>query len=265
MTDSNSPDGVMRDHAASAPAAGATAGRDKRPRDPELWIHKPIDKYRKPRHALEYRPDAAFFELADAVVQSGRTLLGYDRLYVFWQAIRNVSDMSGAVAEVGSFRGGSAYFIASSFKSLSGSEAEIHIFDTFEGHPADKITDSDPFHKAGQFDGTSYDDVRQYLSPFADLHVHKGEVSTSLPGLPDRSFRLVHIDTDLYQPTLECLAYFGQRLIAGGVCIIDDYASKKCPGVPKAVAEYLGAHGDFHAWDMRTEQLMLVKRESPAA
>ena len=181
MTDSNSPDGVMRDHAASAPAAGATAGRDKRPRDPDLWIHKPIDKYRKPRHSLEYRPDAAFFELADAVVQSGRTLLGYDRLYVFWQAIRNVSDMSGAVAEVGSFRGGSAYFIASSFKSLSGSEAEIHIFDTFEGHPEGAVSEDDPFQSVGQFARTSMERVEKLLSAFPDVQVHKGDISALLP------------------------------------------------------------------------------------
>jgi O-methyltransferase len=234
--------------------------REKRPRDPAQWIHRPMEKYRKGNRALAHRPDPAFFALADPVVQSGRTLLGYDRLYVFWQAIRNVCDLSGAVAEIGSYRGGSAYFIAAAFRAIAAGEPDIHIFDTFEGHPSNTITDEDPFHTPGRFGDTSYEEVKSYLSAFARLQVHKSEVSASLPHLPEQRYRLVHIDTDLYRPTLDCLAYFGSRLTSGGVVIVDDYAASKCPGVPKAVAEYLERTDGFHAWDMRTEQLMLVKR-----
>ena len=233
---------------------------ERRQRDPETWIHRPMEQYRKGKNALGHRPNNAFFAVADPVVQSKRTLLGYDRLYVVWQAIHNVGDLPGAVAEIGSYRGGSAYFIASTFKAITGREADIHIFDTFEGHPGQKITDSDTYHKAGQFSATSYEDVTSYLSGFARLQVHKGEVSTLLPHLPESTYRLLHIDTDLYQPTIDCLEYFGPRLTSGGVVIIDDYASKKCPGVPKAVVEYLARTDSFHAWDMRTEQLMLLKR-----
>jgi len=234
--------------------------KDRRPRDPELWVHRRMEKYRKGKYALEFRPGPAFFELADPVVESKRTLLGYDRLYVFWQAIRNIASLTGAAAEIGSFRGGSAYFIASAFVAITGEEVPFHVFDTFEGHPGQAITEHDPFHTAGQFNNTSYDDVREYLSRFQRLEIHKGDVSASLPHLKDEVYRLVHIDTDLYQPTIACLEYFTPRLSTGGVVVIDDYASQKCPGVPKAVFEYMERTDAFDAWDMRTEQLMLVKR-----
>lgn len=234
--------------------------KDKRAREPERWMYRPLQKYRRPKFALEFRPGAAFFELADEVVVPRRTLLGYDRLYVFWQAIRNVALVPGAAAEVGSYRGGSAFFIASAFMSMTGEEAALHVFDTFEGHPAQAISEHDPFHTAGQFSGTAYDDVRDYLSRFARLQIHKGDVSASLPGLTESSFRLVHIDTDLYQPTLTCLQHFVPRMAPGGVIVIDDYASTKCPGVPKAVSEYLEDREDLQVWDLRTEQLVLVKR-----
>lgn len=219
-----------------------------------------MEKYRKGKRPLAFRPDARFFELADPVVNTKRTLLGYDRLYTFWQAIGNVRDLDGAVAEVGSFRGGSAHFLASAFAALAGAEAEVHVFDTFEGHPEGKITEHDPFHKPGQFADTSVEDVREYLSPFRLLHIHKGEVSASLPRLEERTWRLVHIDTDLYEPTLDCLKYFGPRMVSGGAIVVDDYAAGKCPGVPKAVLEYLDGTDRFHVWDMRTEQVMLVRR-----
>lgn len=238
--------------------SAVTPTKVKRPRDPEQWIHRPMERYRKGRHGLEFRPSAEFFELADAAVANKRTLLGYDRLYVFWQAIGNLAHVQGAAAEIGSYRGGSAFFIASAFRHVVGEEVPMHVFDTFEGHPEQAITENDPFHEAGQFNATSYDDVRDYLSPFTRLEVHKGDVSSALPHLPESKYRLVHIDTDLYQPTVACLDYFGDRMSPGGVIVIDDYASRKCPGVPKAVSEYMDRTDRFQTWDLRTEQLILI-------
>jgi hypothetical protein len=70
----------------------------------------------------------------------------------------------------------------------------------------------------------------------------------------------VHLDTDLYRPTKACLEYFGSRLVSGGVAIVDDYEAPKCSGVAEAAMEYLSANDGFHVWDVRTEQLVLVKR-----
>ena len=234
--------------------------REKRPRDPGKWIHRSIEKYRRDEDPLAFRPNAAFFALADPVVQSKRTLLGYDRLYVFWQAIQNLEGVPGAVAEIGTFRGGSAYFIASAFVAVTGAEVPLHVFDTFEGHPQRSISEHDKFHKPGRFGHTSYEKVRDFLSPFAQVQIHRGDVIESLPLVPESPYRLVHLDTDLYQPTRVCLDYFGRLLSPGGVIVIDDFASRKCPGVPKALGEYLRETDGFQVWDLRTEQVVLVKR-----
>jgi len=236
----------------------AKTHQEKRPRDPEQWTRGPIQRPRKRR--LEFRPTPEFFDLADPVVTARHTLLGYDRLYVFWQAIRNVVGVAGHAAEIGTYRGGSAFFIASAFVSLAGDEVPMHVFDTFEGHPQQAITEHDHFQTAGTFRGTNLDDVKALLSPFQQLQIHKGDVIASLPQVAEATYRFVHIDTDLYQPTIACLDYFGARLSPGGVMVIDDYGSKRCPGVPKAVLEYLDRSDAFQVWDMRTEQLMLVKR-----
>jgi hypothetical protein len=232
----------------------------RRVRDPEQWGERPTEKWRKNKLGLEFRPAAAFFALADPIAQSGRTLLGYDRLYVFWQAVHNLVTVPGAAAEVGSFRGGTAHFIASAFLEAVGEEVPMHIFDTFEGHPAAAIGEHDPFHLPGQFGNTNYEKVLAYLAPFHRLQVHKGDVLDTLPHLEETTYRLVHVDTDLYRPTMACLEYFGARMSPGGVIVVDDYASPKCAGVPKAVSEYLAETDRFQVWDMRTEQLVLVKR-----
>jgi macrocin-O-methyltransferase TylF-like protien len=241
-----------------SPSAKETPQRkNRRPRNPEEWIRP---KAKKPEHALEFRPGAAFFALADRVVTTRRTLLGYDRLYVFWQAVRNVVRVPGSAAEIGSYRGGSAYFIASAFVSMTGEEVPLHVFDTFAGHPEQAITDHDQFQTAGQFGGTSVESVREYLSGFRRLQIHQGDVLQTLPDLEDDAYRLVHIDTDLYRPTRACLEYFTSRMSTHGVIVVDDYGSQKCPGVPNAVREHLARSNEFDVWDMGTEQLMLVKR-----
>ena len=209
---------------------------------------------------MEFRPDAAFFVLADEVVGAGRTLLGYDRLYGLWQAIRNVSHVAGAAAEIGSYRGGSAFFIAAALEAVAGEEVPFQVFDTFEGHPSAALSARDSFHRAGQFSETSFDEVKAYLSRFARVRIHPGDVLTVLPSLNDWPYRLVHLDTDLYEPTKACLEHFGLRLSPGGVIVLDDYSSEKCPGVRAALVEYLKQHDDYQMWDVRTEQLVLTRR-----
>lgn len=201
--------------------------------------------------------DEKFLDLATPIVQSRRTLLNYDRLYVFWQAIQNVSKLGGVAAEVGSYKGGSAHFIASVFREITGEEQQVHVFDTFEGHP-DKITNADSYHEIGMFSDTSFEDVKEYLSGFSGVQLHKGEFSKSAESLEEHEYSLVHVDVDIYQSTLDCLRYFAPRLLSGGIFIIDDYYSEKCPGVRQAVAEFLEETDRFETWDMRTQQLMMT-------
>lgn len=236
---------------------GPVPTKNRLERDPERWFVRPMTKERK--RDFDFKPNQAFFRIADPVMEAKRTLVGYDRLYGLWQAAKNVTDVPGAAAEIGTFQGGSAYFLASALASLTGNEVPMYVVDTFEGHPEQAITDKDPFQAPGQFATTSYDDVRSYLAAFSRLQVHKGDAVALLPQLPETAYRLVHIDTDLYQPTLVCLNYFGARLSARGIMVVDDYGQKKCPGVSQAVSEYLERTQGFSGFDVRTEQVLLVK------
>ena len=133
-----------------------------------------------------------------------------------------------------------------------------HVFDTFEGHLGG--LDHQDGNHAPPIRRTSFDEVTTYLSDSL-ARIHRGDVLLTLPDLDEPSFRLVHIDTDLYLPTKTCLEYFGARLQPGAVVVLDDYSSEKCPGVRAALVEYLERHDDdYHVWDVRTEQLMLVRR-----
>ena len=90
-----------------------------------------------------------FGDLAQEVISHGRTYLYYDRLYYLYQAIGDVSHLLGArpnLAEVGVYKGGGTYFIASVVARLFRGKPLIHAFDTFAGHPDDIEPELDGRH-----------------------------------------------------------------------------------------------------------------------
>lgn len=218
----------------------------------------------RPSRASEKRlvGDEQFLALTSEVRAHGRTMLSHKRLWILWQCVGNAVPLDGAVAEVGSFRGGSAYFLAASFAARLGREVPFEVIDTFAGHPQDRLSERDsPVHRDGdKFTDTSYESVVEYLAGFGELTVHQGEFSAVARDLPERTYRLVHVDVDLYVPALDCLRYFGPRLAANGILVLDDFGAPACPGIRKAAEEYLSTEAGFQVWDPMTRQLVLVRR-----
>lgn len=58
----------------------------------------------------------------------------------------------------------------------------------------------------------------------------------------DDKFAFVRIDVDLYTPTKAGIEWFEDRLLPGGIVIIDDYYRESYSGVKAAVDEYMSAH-----------------------
>jgi len=209
--------------------------------------------------AFDASIDEAFLDSAEPLVKSRRTMLGYDRLYTLWQAARNAAPLGLPVVEVGSFRGGSAALLAEALRSVPGGPREVHVVDTFEGHIDATFSAHDSEDHRGKFRDTNYEDVRAFLAVYPGVQVHQGDASAVIAGWPERRYALVHLDVDLYGPTLDCLDYFGPRLTPGGVFVMDDYESPTCPGVSVAVQEYIARVPGFQTWRLQDEQMLLIK------
>jgi hypothetical protein len=120
----------------------------------------------------------------------------------------------------------------------AGVNRKIHLFDSFEGL-------SKPGEKDGTFwstGGLSADEskARQNLAGFSNAAFYRGWIPERFPEVGDRSFALVHIDVDLYQPTLDSLAFFYPRMVKGGLIICDDYGFTTCPGAREAMDSFFG-------------------------
>jgi O-methyltransferase len=200
-------------------------------------------------------------QFAAAVAAVGkRTKLDQDRLWVLWQAARNGAPLELPILETGSYRGGSAWFLARAVQEQLGHELPLDAIDTFAGRPAEAITAGDhEYHAAGRFGEVDYERVRQYLSEFALATVHRGEFSVVAPSLVHNRYGLAHLDMDLYKPTREALVFCAARMPAGAVIVVDAYGSPKCPGIQRAVEAFVAAELGFQRWHPHTEQAVPVR------
>ena len=215
----------------------------------------------RPAETKVKTPDRDFRRLAKRIAADGRTLLGSDRLFMLWQSARNAAPLGLPAAEIGSFRGGSARFIAEALRAAAGGEPELHVVDTFAGHPGASLSEHDgEVHQPGMFGETDVEQVRAYLADLPGVRVHQGAFPAVAGELPDGAYGFVHLDTDLYDPMLAGLEFFGPRVPVGGVVVLDDFDARKCPGVRLAAEEWLGRHPhEFHQLVPLTEQLVLMR------
>lgn len=139
----------------------------------------------------------------------------------------------GNIAELGVYRGGITKFMASCFP-----ERTVYAFDTFEGMPGEMIGGKDHLGiKAKMFNDVV--DVFEYLND-PNIEIKKGMFPSTITGLEDETFALVHLDADLYESTLAGLEFFWPKMAEGGVIIFDDFVFSDTPGVIRAFHEYFG-------------------------
>jgi len=203
-------------------------------------------------HAIE--TDGNFWKLYAEGLRDGVTVQPLEDFFNLYQFVQRTQNLEGALAEVGVYRGGSARLIA----SLKGNKA-LHLFDTFTGLP--EVRAGVDRHKAGDFDDTSLEAVKQYLSAFSNVFFHPGffpDSAQELAKTPVR-FSLVHLDVDIYESTKAGLQFFYPRIVKGAVILSHDYRSRQCPGVKQAFDEFFADKPEM-VIELWKTQCMIVKQ-----
>lgn len=157
------------------------------------------------------------------------SIISIDRLTVIKKICDRVMDLHGSIAEFGVYQGGSAKLISDSLP-----DKFLHLFDTFTGIPLKGTSD---VHEVGDFSDTSIHAVRKLIG-HRNTWYHVGLFPAGYTGAGE-IFCLVHLDCDQYQSMKEGLEFFYPKMCQGGIIIIDDYRWYKCPGVNKAVDEFI--------------------------
>ncbi len=152
------------------------------------------------------------------------------------QLLRLTAAVPGDTAECGVYLGcGSELILQSSQRT---SHAREHfVFDSFEGLSAPSGQDGSYWsaHDLAVDEQT----VRRNLAGFEGVTFCRGWIPARFDEVRERRFSFVHVDVDLYGPTLASIQFFYDRLNPGGLFVCDDYGFLTCPGATQAVDEHL--------------------------
>lgn len=161
------------------------------------------------------------------------TAVDDDRQRLIHSLVISTAHLIQPMAEVGVYKGGTSYLIANTDPNRL-----LFACDSFEGLP--KPTNNDTFHKQGDFKDTDYETVKAKLN-YPQVIVRKGFFPDSVihSDMFLMKFSFVHIDVDLYESTFSCLMFFYDKMVKDGIIVIDDYEMISCPGVKKAVDEFM--------------------------
>jgi O-methyltransferase len=190
-------------------------------------------KFRFTEYGQVWRDDKAFEEYY--VGFEGNNSHSIDRKYTVNQFLQLIKNVPGDTAECGSYKGATSYLICQSAVE-QGQSRTHHIFDSFEGL-SKPIKEDGTYWKQGDLT-TSEETCRQNLSAFDFVKYYRGWIPNRFAEVKEHTFSFVHIDVDLYQPTLDSIAFFYERLNKGGIIICDDYGFHSCQGAKKAMDEF---------------------------
>jgi O-methyltransferase len=160
------------------------------------------------------------------------------RLYNLWFQVEQLkkNSIGGAFAELGVHKGETARAI-----HHMDQDRIFYLFDTFEGFSKKDLAQekqSDDRFTTEMFADTSMDKVQRYIGEHVNIRYKPGFFPETTAGLETEKFALVHVDADLYAPTIEALKFFYPRLSNGGVIIVHDY-NHNWDGIPKAIHEFM--------------------------
>jgi len=147
------------------------------------------------------------------------------------------------IVEYGTFKGGSALFMAILLKELY-PRAHVWGLDTFEGMP--EGTSALDLPPPDDFADTNLDGLRLTADSLGldNVTFVKGLIQETAPGVYDEAgaIALAHIDVVLYDAVVYAQGSVWERMTQGGYIVYDDATEPTCPGATRAVEEMITTH-----------------------
>lgn len=182
------------------------------------------------------------------------------RQLAHYELFKLTVDLPGHYAEFGVYFGKSFFSWHKFLEVLTPTATHKKVigFDSFSGFPSLASEDGEQDDKIQkQTGGLSSEGFLEEFRALLKLHnedgiiptdrgsIVQGDILETLPTWlnenPEARFCLLNLDVDLYEPTRVILEGCWDRLVPGGVLILDEYATSKWPGETLAWDEFARA------------------------
>ena len=192
--------------------------------------------------------------------------LVFTKMIQQYEIYRTVMERPGHIVELGVYHGESFFNWARFMEmhNIGDRQTKVIGFDTFSGFPSVSDKDKTAVNQGeegqyavreGGFNAgeRAHQRVRKLMEIFENDHfvpqrprmeLIKGDIAETVPkyvaDTPGLRISLLHLDCDLYEPTLVGLKHLYPLVVSGGVVILDEYAQSKFAGESAAFDEYFG-------------------------
>ena len=144
-----------------------------------------------------------------------------------YESIELTKHLKGEIIEIGVYKGASLFHMLKYLNNIK-SNKKISGFDTFEGFNYMDINYLDEIwagtHKLTNEWG--YQEIVKFLN-YAnyDFELIKGDIKQTIKNKNQSEFSLVHVDVDSYETTKFVLENLFDKIVKGGIMLIEDAAS----------------------------------------
>jgi len=169
----------------------------------------------------------ARFQRAYRAAEATSPWVGFNlpwRMYMVCSLAEMVKNLPGDFVECGVNTGAYSRGVIDyiSFEKLG---KTFYLLDTYEGLVRDQITDAEYKAGVGEYLNTYknvYQQVVETFKPFP-VKVIKGAVPGTLAHCDAKQICYLSIDMNVLEPEIAAANYFWDKLVSGGVLILDDY------------------------------------------
>ena len=168
------------------------------------------------------------------------------KLLSHYELYKSIVGLPGHVVECGVFKGASLIRFCTYREILENPYSRKIIgFDAFGKFPEQDNDNDQAFverFEASAGDGISVDELKAVFSHkgFKNYDLVQGDVENTIPDYilnhPELKIALLHIDVDVYKPSVSILNHLFDRVVSGGLVVFDDYAT--VAGETEAVDEF---------------------------
>lgn len=144
----------------------------------------------------------------------------------------------GHVIEFGSYRGGTAIFMAAALAEVV-PDAKVFALDSYEGMP--ETNASIDRHREGDFGDVDIGEIRAFAASrdLRNIEFVKGMFDQTTVSTLDRAgtISLAHIDCDVYDSVAYSFKTVKPYMVKGGYYVFDDALYSSCLGAMEAIEE----------------------------
>ncbi len=175
-----------------------------------------------------------------------------NKMLAHYELYKTIVNLPGHIFEFGVYKSASLVRFATFRDSLENDfSRKIVGFDTFGEFPRDKLEVKDDLDFIDKFEsvagqGLSKEEVDGILTSkgFENFELVKGNVFDTLPSYladnPESRIALLHLDMDVKEPTDFALELLYERVVPGGLIVLDDYNA--VAGETVSVDEFVRKH-----------------------